>query len=147
MLAQFSPKGEGRVSSKCKSCNALQSRQWREKNRTRHREYQRQYARTSPKPAAWAAANQDKMKGYQRKRTLGKYGLTPETFDQMFVDQGSKCAICATDVPGGHGWHVDHCHATGRVRGILCSRCNPVLSEHLEKHWLAFETYLNERGA
>jgi hypothetical protein len=52
------------------------------------------------------------------------YGLTTEQFDQMLASQDGKCAICRTDKWPGYGPHVDHCHETGRVRGILCGPCN-----------------------
>lgn len=52
-----------------------------------------------------------------------RYGLTPAQVEEMAA---TGCAICGTtDWPGRHNRpHVDHCHATGRVRGILCSECN-----------------------
>lgn len=55
-----------------------------------------------------------------------RYGLTVKDYDDMFAAQGGICAICGTDQPGGRAgrFHVDHCHRTGRVRGLLCSKCN-----------------------
>lgn len=54
------------------------------------------------------------------------YGLTLEDFDRMLEMQGGACAICKTTTPGGRGgrFHVDHCHKTGAVRGLLCCNCN-----------------------
>lgn len=52
------------------------------------------------------------------------YGITPETFDQMLATQHNRCAICATAFEARKQAHVDHDHQTGRVRGLLCTRCN-----------------------
>jgi hypothetical protein len=67
---------------------------------------------------------------YERSRRRShlkrKYGLTPEQFDALLAAQGGVCGICRgppTDVRGFRP-HIDHCHRTGRVRGLLCSRCN-----------------------
>lgn len=59
---------------------------------------------------------------YQNKR---KRSITPNRYALMFVQQDGKCGICRTDKPGGKGdFHVDHCHATGTIRGLLCHGCN-----------------------
>lgn len=53
-----------------------------------------------------------------------------------------KCGICASPKPGGtKGWHVDHDHATGKVRGILCCGCNLRLGWY-EKRRHAIDIYL-----
>lgn len=57
-------------------------------------------------------------------RILRTYGLTPEQFDTILASQNGVCGICLTDTPEGRGWHVDHCHKTGAIRGILCTKCN-----------------------
>lgn len=55
-----------------------------------------------------------------------QYNLTAGQMTAMLAEQGGGCAICRTTDPGGrHGaFHVDHDHATGTVRGLLCSDCN-----------------------
>lgn len=57
------------------------------------------------------------------------YGITPERYDTMLAAQGGHCAICPAKEPGGRGkfFHVDHDHTTGKVRGLLCHRCNTAL--------------------
>lgn len=82
----------------------------------------------------YAKANPDKIKAYQertkghrrKKNLMKKYGITEEQFNQMFLDQGSVCAICKSPTAnaGRYGWHTDHCHKTNKVRGILCHGCN-----------------------
>jgi hypothetical protein len=60
------------------------------------------------------------------------YGITVDDYYKMLDAQGGGCAICATRVPSQRKrkyvktemFFVDHCHATGKVRGLLCSRCN-----------------------
>ena len=54
------------------------------------------------------------------------YGLSVEAYNALLKDQGNVCRICGTDSPGRNhaNWSVDHDHLTGRVRGLLCHRCN-----------------------
>jgi hypothetical protein len=56
------------------------------------------------------------------------YGLTEAAFAQMLLDQNGCCAICSrtfdTSGPKLAKPCVDHCHATGRIRALLCTRCN-----------------------
>jgi hypothetical protein len=61
-----------------------------------------------------------------RNMHLKKYGLTVDSFNEMLRKQDGKCAICKTDKPGGRYkvFMVDHCHETGKVRGLLCHICN-----------------------
>ena len=66
---------------------------------------------------------------YFRENHLKKtYGITLEQYDKMLEEQDNGCAICGTEESGGKGrFHVDHCHDTGKVRGLLCMPCNVAL--------------------
>jgi hypothetical protein len=55
---------------------------------------------------------------------LKKYGLTSGDYEGMLSAQGGKCALCGLPDVTGRRLAVDHSHATGRVRGLLCHRCN-----------------------
>lgn len=54
------------------------------------------------------------------------FGITPEQYDRLLAKQSGVCAICGRhpDPSEPRRFHVDHCHSTGRVRGILCGQCN-----------------------
>ena len=103
-------------------------RAWAKQNPELVREYRR----------AWREKNRDavllqKRATYfadpifhRRGIVLRKYGLTLEQYDQMVLDQDDRCAICATTDKGRdrQHWSIDHCHATNKVRGLLCHTCN-----------------------
>jgi len=55
-----------------------------------------------------------------------RYGITRDTYNQMFAAQDGKCAICSVTVKGKR-LCVDHDHETGQVRGLLCDLCNTAL--------------------
>lgn len=84
---------------------------------------------------AWAKANVERAtlnRFIFNLRT--RYGMTLEQYLVMLAAQDQKCAICRTEEEtklGPYGtvqrMSVDHCHATGRVRGLLCNRCNRAL--------------------
>jgi len=72
---------------------------------------------------------------YGTYRALKKRGLTYETYTKMWNQQGGCCAICRTPkkMVGDKAatkvnvLHVDHCHASSSVRGLLCIQCNLML--------------------
>lgn len=92
-------------------------KKWYEKNKESELERNKHYYQDVGK--------QKKLEDYpeRRRRILkSRYGITPETFDKMLKSQNNKCAICDN---GYHlTMHIDHCHITGKVRGLLCNNCN-----------------------
>ena len=67
----------------------------------------------------------------QRKNHLQKkYSMSLDQYDALLKAQNNCCATCKSSEPGGRSkiyFHVDHCHKTGKVRGLLCSACNQAL--------------------
>ena len=58
-----------------------------------------------------------------RKYKLKEYGLTQDDYDDLLKKQDGRCGICEFKVLDKK-LVVDHCHLTGRVRGLLCTKCN-----------------------
>jgi len=104
--------------TQCKGCRNGYFRRHREKNRE-HR-------------AAWNAKYraENSLILYLRRvnRRLGA-SITPEAYKAKLAEQGGACGICRrpeTNLFRGkvRRMHFDHCHATGKLRGLLCSSCN-----------------------
>ena len=55
-----------------------------------------------------------------------RYGITPLEYYRFFAQQNGVCGACG-DPPGEKRLAVDHCHATGDIRGLLCAHCNVAL--------------------
>ena len=105
-----------------KEATRLRMQKWRANNperaRTKSREDMRRFRALRPK----------EFKKYYRVQQLRKYGLTIEEYEYILIKQNGRCAICKTDSPArGKTWALDHCHTTGKVRGILCQNCNLML--------------------
>lgn len=64
-----------------------------------------------------------------RSRNLARYGLTIIGYDELVRSQNGLCMICRKVPTMGRGkkLYVDHCHKTGKVRGLLCNRCNSAI--------------------
>lgn len=75
--------------------------------------------------AAKAKKYRDENPEKMRDLALRYYGITSAQFDEIYASQGGRCAICRKEIPStGSGRHLDHCHQTNAIRGILCVTCN-----------------------
>lgn len=61
----------------------------------------------------------------RREHLYKKYGLTIEEYNEMFLSQSGRCSICNKE--SDKTLVVDHCHKTGKVRSLLCNKCNLTL--------------------
>lgn len=84
----------------------------------------------------WASRREREPEYEARRWLMRKYGITTEQYEAMYQAQGGVCATCRKPETSVHhhtqtpkALSVDHCHATGRVRGLLCWHCNSVLGK------------------
>lgn len=71
------------------------------------------------------AAQREKWKDAKRfARLLKEYGLSKERYFKLVDAQASCCKLCGVHSANPFALHVDHCHESGRVRGLLCGKCN-----------------------
>lgn len=101
-----------------KETRRLYMAKWREENREKHNAQAR---------ASHARHREKHKEGFRERHFRKSYGLSVAQRDAMIEAQGSKCLICERAFESSRSTHIDHCHATGRVRGILCSSCNTKL--------------------
>ena len=71
----------------------------------------------------------------RKKELKKKYGITLEQYDEMFEAQGGICAICKESDITGKRLSIDHDHETGKVRGLLCGKCNTRIGVLENKKW------------
>jgi hypothetical protein len=81
------------------------------------------------KKKTWSSNNKDRLREYQLKT---QYNLTLDQYNKMLSDQNNSCKVC--DIKFNINIkpltpHVDHCHATSKVRGLLCMNCNASLGQ------------------
>lgn len=97
------------------------------------RYYQKSKLRRIATSLAWKRSHPKERLGYR----LKQYGITVDEYDKMILKQNSKCSICQETLLRDRSTVVDHCHDSGKVRGILCSNCNCAIGHLKNSHILA----------
>lgn len=104
-------------------------------------EYAREYARKRRQDPEFRERKNEIQKEYrQRTKAKGKmadldrrhklksrYGITEDDYNALAKAQGYRCAICQVQPDENQYLHVDHCHKSTKVRGLLCRSCNTSL--------------------
>lgn len=98
--------------------NRVKNIAWRQKNKEKYQESVAKYKKNNPQ----------KIQNYKLKK---RYGISLDEYSELYKLQGGKCAICNKLETATHNFTkktiklaVDHCHKTGKVRGLLCQNCN-----------------------
>lgn len=123
-----------------KAERATYQAEWRKANAQHKREYQRDYYKDPERREQHRKDMRDRYHADpERKRASDlkhKYGITLADYAAMLAAQGGGCAICGRHDPGGRPrtdgtitMAVDHDHITGKLRGLLCRRCNVILGK------------------
>jgi Recombination endonuclease VII len=108
--------GEQRYFKYCKVCASVRAKGWYQNNL--------ESARERGKKAQKARRDQGLDTETRRRRDYkNKYGITLEEWKVLYESQKGLCAICSRDLEGIKVC-TDHDHATGLVRGLLCTNCN-----------------------
>ena len=115
-------------------------KEYYQKNKTRILQDRKEYGNKNrkeilEKKRIYSATHKEDRKEYLKKykkenrRTIlntdmkRHYGVGIEAYDYFFNKQNGLCAICGLP-PGKKGFHIDHDHKTGKIRGLLCVCCN-----------------------
>lgn len=111
-------KNRERASRNCRICTRDRLRRYRRVNHEKVVAYDKKYYDN----------NREKIIAYKRKHRLNSfYQITEEDFESMYKSQNGQCAICLIHMEFNSKIHIDHSHKTGKVRGLLCKKCNLAL--------------------
>lgn len=115
--------------SYCKECHTTTVKKWYENNKERCKENQLKWQKENKNRVnfinnEWRKRNPEKHKNSKLKSI---YGISLEQWNEMLVKQNNKCSICSTEFSLLEKPVVDHCHTTGKVRDLLCKKCNTAL--------------------
>lgn len=109
----------------CKQCS----------NRSNMRHYYANHEKYLEDRRQWHRKNRDRALKVGRVNWLKRnYNITIDQYNKMLTDQLNKCAICLRSASEfKKRLAVDHCHATGKIRSLLCPNCNQMIGCSKEK--------------
>lgn len=118
--------------AQCKECTKISNNNWRKKNPEKAKASRTDWAKKNTEKRRlanyrWQKNNYDVVRSSQLKY---KYGITLDRYNEMYTNQNGCCAICGKHQDSfSKTLAVDHCHDTGKVRGLLCSNCNTAIGK------------------
>lgn len=124
----------GRSPTRCPVCRPIREREINREKQYRWRAaHPEMWRATQARANAKRLADPEHLRQKRENEAKRLYGIGPEALLQLTESQGGICAICGGNPGkigrrGHHGrLHIDHDHATGRVRGLLCGNCNTMI--------------------
>jgi hypothetical protein len=133
------------IDNHCKACKVKETKAYK----ITHRHVDKEWRAKNP-DIAKASRKRYKAKNPDGPRNINlksRYGITLAEYNKLLSDQNDVCAICKGVNKNGRRLFVDHHHATGKVRALLCVGCNSaigllkedaklarILADYLEKH-------------
>ena len=131
----------------CVECLPIVMREWESKNRDRHLAAGRNwYRKNRTKILGEARAWRQRRPWVGREANWRRLGIkcTWDQYQEMFAAQNGVCAICSA-IPTKRGLCLDHDHQDGRLRGLLCIRCNNLVGQIENGIAASATTYLEMR--
>ena len=107
----------------CTKCKVLKSLE--NYNKYAHKNYLKAICKECEVQRAqtWNSDNKEKLKRSSRNSSFKrKYDITLDQYEDIAKSQNNKCLICEEETK--RNLAVDHCHETGKIRGLLCMNCN-----------------------
>ncbi|KKL58809.1 hypothetical protein LCGC14_2221600, partial [marine sediment metagenome] len=134
LLSEFykTKRGKNGLASHCKTCMKV----WRDAHRIEIRKYSKERYQIDRDKLLIAARKRGKTpegkKAAREKRIKGKYGIDLDGVLLMYILQNGRCACCKQALAYDEV-NIDHDHKTGKVRGLVCRRCNNLLAAFDDK--------------
>lgn len=103
-------KSKDGIARTCRTCRLIQNKKWQSNN---------------PERAKKCWKKSSKKRYNREEKRLKKYNLTKEIYQELKIFSNNQCNICEQNfVPYEY---IDHCHTTGKIRGLLCGKCNTAI--------------------
>lgn len=117
----------GKFRSECKKCTNKNNYIYNDKNQDRKKALRKEnYIKNREKELMLRKIRTKNTKEQRRAVSLkARYGITIEQYNSMLLEQNNLCKICSNpETLREQPLSVDHCHKTGKIRGLLCDKCN-----------------------
>lgn len=110
--------------SHCKDCTSKKTSTYYSENSEKYKSLSKEwYIKNRSRLVEYNKNHKEETRQYN---LMKKYGIGLDDFDALLKIQGGLCAICKKS-SGTKPLFVDHCHKTGKVRGLLCGSCNSAI--------------------